>query len=76
MDTSPHTFAALFKQLGLPEDRHAIDDFIANHRLEKGQALYDAPFWSTGQAAFLRESLARDSDWAETVDELAVRLEQ
>ncbi|CAD5105977.1 DUF2789 domain-containing protein [Zestomonas carbonaria] len=74
MDTVPHNLATLFAQLGLPDDRASIDGFLASHRLQPGQALPDAPFWNEGQAAFLREALADDSDWAEEVDELAVRL--
>lgn len=74
MDTSPHNFAALFKQLGLPNSQQEIDAFLAAHRLVDGQALADAPFWSAAQAEFLREALEEDSDWAEEVDELACRL--
>ncbi|MDF3932662.1 DUF2789 domain-containing protein [Pseudomonas citronellolis] len=74
MDTTPHTFAELFKQLGLPNERQDIDAFLAGHRLEADQALADAPFWNEAQATFLREALDDDSDWAEEVDELAARL--
>lgn len=74
MDTSQHTFAALFEQLGLPSDSEAIDAFLAGHRLAADQPLADAPFWSPAQAEFLREALEDDSDWAEDVDELAARL--
>lgn len=74
MDTSPHTLGALFKQLGLPNGRQDIDAFLGSHRLPQGQALPDAPFWNAAQAEFLREALDDDSDWAEEVDELAVRL--
>lgn len=74
MDTSPHTLAALFKQLGLPNERQQIDAFLAGHRLADGQAIAEAPFWNEAQATFLREALEDDSDWAEEVDELACRL--
>jgi len=74
MDTSPHTLGALFKQLGLPNGRQDIDAFLGSHRLTAGQSLADAPFWNPAQAEFLREALEDDSDWAEEVDELAVRL--
>lgn len=74
MDTSPHNFAALFKQLGLPNSQPEIDAFLAAHRLAEGQAIADAPFWNAAQSAFLREALEDDSDWAEEVDELACRL--
>jgi len=32
--------------------------------------LAEAPFWSSGQAAFISEALSADSDWAEMVDQL------
>ena len=71
MDTSPHTFSNLFRQLGLPLGRHRR--LLARHHLEEGTALPDAPFWNPAQASFLREALAEDSDWAEQVDELALQ---
>ena len=74
MDTSHHSLSALFDQLGLPSAKGDIDRFAANHRLAVGQALPDAPFWNPAQAAFLREALLDDSDWAEEADELAVLL--
>ncbi|MED5608303.1 DUF2789 domain-containing protein [Pseudomonas sp. JH-2] len=74
MDTTPHTFAELFKQLGLPSGHQEIDAFLAAHRLPEGQALADASFWNEAQATFIREALEEDSDWAEEVDELAARL--
>ncbi|AOX99722.1 DUF2789 domain-containing protein [Jeongeupia sp. USM3] len=74
MDTSPHTLAVLFKQLGLPDDAHSIRQFIASHRLAAGVSLPDAPFWAPAQAEFLAEALDDDSDWAEMADELAALL--
>ncbi|MCY1288070.1 hypothetical protein D3C76_604060 [compost metagenome] len=74
MDTSHHTLGELFKQLGLPNGKGEIDAFLGQHRLADGQALADAPFWNEAQAQFIREALEDDSDWAEEVDELAVRL--
>ena len=74
MDTSPHTFSNLFRQLGLPAGRDDIVAFLARHHLEEGTALPEAPFWNPAQASFLREALAEDSDWAEQVDELALQL--
>ena len=74
MDTNPHNLPNLFKQLGLPGQAADIDAFIATHRLPQGTALVDAAFWTPGQAAFLKQSLADDSDWSEVVDELATRL--
>ncbi len=42
MDTSPHTFSNLFRQLGLPAGRDDIVAFLARHHLEEGTALPDA----------------------------------
>ena len=39
-----------------------------------GVRLPDASFWSPAQAAFLRDALAADSDWAEVVDALSAAL--
>jgi len=36
--------------------------------------LAEAPFWSTAQAAFLREEILNDADWAEVIDQLNARL--
>jgi hypothetical protein len=75
MNTPFHALSDLFRQLGLADEPAAIERFISTHRpLPAGQALCDAPFWSPSQAQFLRESLARDADWAEPVDTLAVLL--
>ena len=77
MDTSSHTMQALFEQLGLPSEPKQIDAFIASHRTETGRdPLEGAPFWSPSQAHFIQEALYQDSDWAEVVDELNVRLHQ
>jgi hypothetical protein len=75
MDMSDHRFAELFAQLGLPSDEPAIRRFIATHSpLAAGIELADATFWTTGQAAFLREEIVRDADWAEVVDQLNAAL--
>lgn len=71
MDTTAHTLATLFDQLGLPSQNSAIEQFIAVHKpLSDDLNLLEAAFWSDGQRAFLQESLAEDSDWAELVDQL------
>lgn len=75
METLAHDMSSLFAQLGLPADAAAIDSFIAAHNpLPSAVALVDAPFWSSGQAAFLQESLLDDSDWAVVIDDLNERL--
>ena len=70
MDTSPHSLATLFAQLGLDNDQAAMDAFIAEHRLAEHVPLEKAPFWSPGQASFIAESLKEDADWSEVIDEL------
>ncbi|GAB3093215.1 DUF2789 domain-containing protein [Aestuariicella hydrocarbonica] len=74
MDTSLHSMTTLFQQLGLPHQDSDIEGFIAQHRLEKSQALAEASFWNANQARFLKEALEDDADWAEVVDQLDARL--
>ena len=71
MESPIHRLGDLFRQLGLPDDPAAIENFIATHRpLPAGVALADAPFWTPSQAQFLREEISDDADWAELVDSL------
>ena len=71
MESPIHRLGDLFRQLGLPDDPAAIENFIATHRpLPAGVALADAPFWTPSQAQFLREEINDDADWAELVDSL------
>lgn len=70
MDTSMHTLANLFAQLGLDNDEASIEQFVQQHQLADHVHLADAPFWNRGQASFLAESLKEDADWAEVIDEL------
>lgn len=75
METPVHAFKDLFEQLGLASDAESIRAFIETHRpLPPGMTLAEAPFWSAGQAAFIREELLRDADWAEIVDQLDAAL--
>jgi len=75
MESSIHTLNNLFAQLGLPSGDSAIEDFIKTHQHLAGDlTLSEAPFWSTAQAAFLREEILKDADWAEVIDQLNVRL--
>ena len=65
MEKPIHALKDLFAQLGLPNDAAAIDAFIKAHSpLPETVKVADAPFWTTAQAAFLREELAEDADWA------------
>lgn len=71
MEAPIHSMSNLFAQLGLPSDAVSISGFIERHRpLPKAMRLADAPFWTPSQAAFLREEIQEDADWAEVVDEL------
>lgn len=75
MDATFHPLSELFKQLGLPSSPEAIEAWIAAHRCDaQGCALPDAPVWTPSQAAFLRQAIADDADWAEPADQLCERL--
>ncbi|TXH02232.1 MAG: DUF2789 family protein [Rhodocyclaceae bacterium] len=67
-----NTMSDLFKQLGLPSDNAAIEDFIARHEgVCTHCTLPHAPIWSESQRAFLEQAVADDSDWALPAEELA-----
>ncbi|HMU86906.1 MAG TPA: DUF2789 domain-containing protein [Agitococcus sp.] len=74
MDTSKHTLATLFAQLGLANSPEDINQFIATHQISAGTPLAQASFWTPAQANLIRKALADDADWSEVVDSLAVRL--
>lgn len=75
MERPVHNMSNLFAQLGQPNDDAAIARFIDSHRpLESALQLHEAAFWTPSQAAFLRESILQDADWAEVIDELNVEL--
>jgi hypothetical protein len=77
MDSPTHDLKGLFDQLGLDSTQTAIDDFIARHSpLANDKKMIDADFWTPQQAAFLKEELREDADWARVVDELNLRLHQ
>ncbi|MEH6577772.1 MAG: DUF2789 domain-containing protein [Amphritea sp.] len=70
MDTFQHTMNTLFAQIGLPDSDQYIQSFIDEHRrLDASIRLDQAPFWTASQAAFLKEAIEEDSDWAEIVDQ-------
>ncbi|MFO1265625.1 MAG: DUF2789 family protein [Rubrivivax sp.] len=77
MQSQTHDIANLFAQLGLSDEPMDIDGFITAHGPLPGVMFLDeAPFWNRGQAAFLREGLLDDSDWAGAIDALNERLRQ
>lgn len=76
MAPTTHHFGALFAQLGLPNDDLEIAHFLTVHAsMADGYRLPDAPYWTASQAAFLRESLLQDADWAGVVDQLSKALQ-
>ena len=75
--THHHGLPDLFAQLGLPEGNTAIRRFIEGRRpLPAETRLADAPFWTDSQAAFLRQMLKADSDWAVAIDQLDAALRE
>lgn len=76
MDAPIPTLETLFEQLGLDSSPEAIDAFIGANTLDEHVKLIDAPFWTPQQAAFLKEELREDAEWAIPVDELNQRLHQ
>lgn len=75
MDTGIPTLNDLFAQLGLPSETADIDRFISTHNpLPDNVPLHEAPFWTPAQAAFLKEEVSEDSEWAELIESLNVRL--
>ncbi|AQZ95967.1 DUF2789 domain-containing protein [Halopseudomonas phragmitis] len=76
MDMPNKTLAELFAQLGLDSDPSSIDTFFATHSLDHDAKLSEAPFWNASQAAFLREEILEDAEWAPVVDELNARLHE
>lgn len=79
MDTTTHhTLSDLFAQLGLPHQAADIRAFVHRHRpVPDGVRLFEAPFWTPSQAAFLKEQIrADDGDWALLVDQLNAQLRE
>lgn len=69
MEYSFHRLRDLFRQLGLAADVVSIEQFILLHRpLSNAVHVANAPFWTSSQAQFLQEEIAKDGDWAELVD--------
>lgn len=75
MEQPIHPFHHLFEQLGLPNDNDSIKAFIESHApLPEDVPLAEASFWTPAQAAFLREEILDDADWAVVVDNLNLAL--
>lgn len=75
MEASIHTLNNLFAQLGLLSDEDSVATFIKSHsHLASDIMLSEATFWTPAQAAFLREEILKDADWAEVIDQLNASL--
>lgn len=75
MNAPDHSFSELFAQLGLPADNAQIRQFLQSHTpLAADITLPAAPFWTAAQAAFLREEILKDADWAVVIDHLNTSL--
>lgn len=75
MERPVHDMSALFAQLGQASDETAIALFIETYGpLPESMQLHEAAFWTPAQAAFLRESIGDDADWAEIADTLNAEL--
>ena len=71
MESPTHSLNLLFEQLGLNSNDEAIDMFINKHKsINYHGFLHDANFWSHSQAAFLKQAIDEDADWAIVVDQL------
>jgi len=64
----------LFAQLGLENSDEAIDKFIADNQLGKGEELKKADVWTDSQRMFLEEEWKKDAAWVEVIDDLNVRM--
>ena len=75
MQEPTHSLPSLFKQLGLPSEPADIEKFVSSHSpLKPELKLHEAFFWTPAQAAFLRDEINEDADWAEVVDQLNLML--
>lgn len=72
MEYTFHDFTNLFAQLGLANDPESIQQFLRAHSPIPAEIrLEDARFWTPAQAAFLKEDIANDGDWAVVADRLS-----
>lgn len=69
-----YTINDLFAQLGLDSSDEAIDSFVEEHQLAKGEELIKSKVWSDSQRMFLQEEWNKDAAWVEIIDDLNVRM--
>lgn len=69
-----YTINDLFAQLGLESSDKAIDAFVEQHQLAKGEELIKSKVWSDSQRMFLQEEWNKDAAWVEIIDDLNVRM--
>lgn len=69
-----YTINDLFAQLGLESSDEAIDKFVEEHQLAKGEKLTESSVWNDSQRMFLQEEWEKDAAWVEIIDDLNVRM--
>ena len=69
-----YTINDLFAQLGLESSDKAIDAFVEQHQLAKGEELIKSKVWSDSQRMFLQEEWNKDAAWVEIIDDWNVRM--
>ena len=77
LSTTDRSGYGFFKSIGklFKGVAKAIVRFLETHSpLPHDVVLSDASFWTAAQAAFLREEIAKDADWAEVIDALNAAL--
>ena len=75
IESTGHSMANLFAQLGLPSETNEVQQFIVtNRRLSTDILLADAPFWTSAQSVFLKEEILMDADWAAVIEQLNVAI--
>lgn len=70
MNVENLTMNALFAQLGLDSTDVAVKDFARDHHpLHLTGPLHESTIWNKGQADFLKQAIAQDSNWCVLVDQ-------
>lgn len=69
-----YNLKTLFEQLGLPSEPDDIKSFIEQNPLSDVTKLHEADIWTPQQAAFLKDGIENDANWAEIIDELNLDL--
>ena len=71
LDVSEINMQQLFLQLGLDDSEEGRELFISRFSpMPSDVNLEDAEFWDPDQAAFIKEAIEQDAEWARVVDQL------